>query len=144
MELTRNITSTMTTHILKAFVEVVTSLSLIDFGYYEHAADIDRIMRFLGPNLVEFSSNITNRSIVYATHEYCTKLKTLRLNCIGGANRVSVSLVSVSKSTHLGETLRNLTLVHLWGRNEEDVKLVETSFPHLRSLTEDLALYSIH
>ena len=36
---------------------------------------------------------------------------------------------------HHGETLRNLTLVHLWGENEEDAKLVESSFPHLSSLT---------
>ena len=79
------------------------------------AVDIDRIMRFLGPNHVEFSSSIWNRSIAYPTSEYCTKLNTLRLSRIGGVNRVSVSLALVGKWTHLGETLRNLTLVYLWG-----------------------------
>ena len=38
---------------------------------------------------------------------------------------------------HLGETLRNFTLVYLWGGNEEVAKLAETLFLHLRSLTED-------
>ena len=107
LELTRNIFSTMTPHLLTVFAEAVTSFSLIDFGYDKYAADIDQIMGFLGPNLVEFSSNITNRSRVYATREYCTKLKTLRLNCIGGANRVYVSLAFTGKWSHLGETLRN-------------------------------------
>ena len=92
-------------------------------------------MRFLGPNLVELSSNVTNRSPVYVTSNYCTQLRTLRLNRIGGANRVSVLLVSEGKWTHRGIKLRNLILVYLWGGNEEDAKLVETSFPRLRSLT---------
>ena len=103
----------MTPHSLTVFAEAATSLSLIDFGYDEHAAGIDRIMRFLGPNLVEFSSNVTNRSLVYATRECCTQLKILRLNRVGGANLVSISLASGVKWTHLGETLRNLKLVYL-------------------------------
>ena len=84
-----------------------------------------------------YSSHITNRSIVYATGEYCAKLKKLRLNRIAGANRVSLSLTFVRKWTHIGETLRNLTLFYSWGANEEVAKLVETSFPRLRSLIED-------
>ena len=55
LELTRNIASTMTPHLLTVFAEAVTSLLIVDFGYDEHAADIDRIMKFLGPNLLEFS-----------------------------------------------------------------------------------------
>ena len=86
LELTRNIASTMTPQLLTVFATTVISLSVIDFGYALHAADFDRIMRFLGPNLVEFSSNVTNRSMAYATHEYRTKLKTLRLNSIHVAN----------------------------------------------------------
>ena len=35
---------------------------------------------------------------------------------------------------HHGETLRNLTLIYLWGGSEEDAKLVKTLFLHLLSL----------
>ena len=87
-----NLASTMTPQLLTVFAKTVTSLSLIDFGYGEHALDINRVLGFIGPNLVEFSSNIMNGSIVYAKREYGTKLKTLRLYCITGANRVSLSL----------------------------------------------------
>ena len=45
-ESTRNIASTMTPRLLTVFANAVTSLSLIDFGYDEHAADSDRIKRF--------------------------------------------------------------------------------------------------
>ena len=89
LELTRNLVSTITQQLLTVFAKTVTSLSRGYFGYGEHAVYIDRIMKFLGPNLVEFSSSITNRSGVCATREYCTKLKTLRLNLISGANRVT-------------------------------------------------------
>ena len=83
----KNLTSTMTPQLLTVFfTKIVTSLSLIDFGYGEHAVNIDQVMKFIVPNLVEFSLNITNRSIVYATGEYCTKLKTSRLNLIESAN----------------------------------------------------------
>ena len=78
LELTRNLASTMASQLLTVFAKTVTSLSLIDFGYGEHALDIDRVMGFLGPNLVEFSLNITNGSIVYSKREYCSKLKKLR------------------------------------------------------------------
>ena len=101
LELTKNLASTMTSQLLTVFAKNVTSLSLIDFGYGENVVDIDRIMRFLEPNLDRFCSNIINKSVVCATREYCTKLKTLRLNRIGGANRVSVSLALVGKWTHL-------------------------------------------
>ena len=77
---------------MTVFARAMTCLTLIDFSYGEHAVDVDRIMRFLGPNLVEFCSNIMNRSVFCAAPQYCTKLKTLRLNRIGGANRVSVSI----------------------------------------------------
>ena len=84
--LTKNLTSTMKPQLLAVSAKTVTSLSLMDFGYGEKAVDIDQVMRFRGLNLVEFSSNITNRSNVCAPGEYCTKFKTLRLNHIGGAN----------------------------------------------------------
>ena len=134
VELTSNLASTMTPQLLTVFAKTVASLSLIDFGYDEHPADIDRIQRFQEPNPVEFSSNVTNLSLVYVTSEYCTQLKTLRLNRIRGANRVSVSLASEGKWVYRGGRLRNFTLIDLWCRNEEDTKLVETSFPHLPSL----------
>ena len=95
LELTRNNASTMTPHLLIVFAEAVNSLSPIDFGNDEHAADIDRILRFLGPNLVEFTLNFTCRSIVYATREYCTKFKTLRLNCIGSQS--SIWIISIPR-----------------------------------------------
>ena len=47
LELTKNIASTMTAHLLTVFAEAGTSLSQIDFGYDEHAADIDRRLGFL-------------------------------------------------------------------------------------------------
>ena len=108
----------MTPQLLTVFAKTVTSFSLIDFGYGEHAVDIYRIMRFQGPNLGEFCSNIMNKSVVCATCEYRTESKTLRLNRFGGANRVSVSLALGIKWTHFGGKLRNLTLVYLCGRNE--------------------------
>ena len=46
-ELPRNLASKMTPKSLTVFAKAVISLSLADFGYDEHAADIDRIMRFL-------------------------------------------------------------------------------------------------
>ena len=91
----------MTSQLLTVFAKNVTSLSLIDFGHGENVVDIDRIKRFLGPNLDGFCSNIINNSVVCATREYCTKLKKLPLNRIGDANRVSVSLALVGKWTHL-------------------------------------------
>ena len=48
LELTRNLTSTMTSQLLTVFAKTVTSLSLICFGYGEHALDIDRVMVFHG------------------------------------------------------------------------------------------------
>ena len=87
----------MTPQLLTVFAKTVTRFPLKDFGYGEYAVDIDRIMRLLGPNLIEFCSNIMNKSVVCATHEYCTKLKTLRLNLIGSANRVSALLSLVGK-----------------------------------------------
>ena len=86
LELTKNIASTMIPRLLAVFAKTVTSLSVINFDYDLHAADFDRIMRFLGPNLVDFCSNVTNRSMAYAIREYRTKLETLRLNNITGAN----------------------------------------------------------
>ena len=86
-----NLASIMKPQIFTVFAKSVTSLSLINFDYDKYAADIDRIMRFLVPKLVEFSSNVMNRLIVYATPEYFIKLRTLRFNRIGNVNRVSVS-----------------------------------------------------
>ena len=80
LELTWNLASTTTPQLLTASAKTVTSLLLMNFGYDEHAADIDRIMIFLGRNIVAFSSKVTNRSLVYVTSEYCNQLKTLRLN----------------------------------------------------------------